>query len=1848
MSDERKKALSSKRRRRGVVRASLTHLDRRVHDLNQEESAHGARLAAEQLLVKLKNLDTEFRTYHFDVIDLIDEDESDSLADEQAILDEHDRKVEALTIRLQQVASGATTTSMDTVETASEPDGHRYLTRRLTHVRSNLQVMIDAIESTHDDTTIDDCLLHQYDQRLNNLETELSGISRDILTLDGDVSQLMEDCSQLDKALFDSRVKIRRLLQNLVKPTSSMEEGVKLPKIEVPTFDGNLVNWISFWEQFSISIHEKCKLTNAEKLTYLRHALKDGSAKQLVEGLSASGDQYEEAIDCLRKRFDRPRLLHQTHVRAILEAPSLREGKGKELRRLHDTVNQHLRALKAMNYDPPEHFITSMLELKLDQDTMFEWQRHTQSSTSVPPVSALLEFIDLRAQASESAPFELNKKHYGEKQMPRKFHGPRSVTSFTTVVEEMCVLCKTTRHSLYSCPKFKSLPHDQMLTIIKNNGYCMNCLKPGHFLKHCTSTHRCRRCQKPHHTLLHVEFKADRSIPNSFVPAASPEQSSIAESIVTPVTSHVVHACPKPNRQILLMTSRVLVTTHDGLTTQARALLDSASSSSFISDRLAQHLKLPRNYRTAQIFGIGGLSHKSLSQSVVHFNVAPRWSSTKQFQVEAIVLPKVTADLPLRPVAFDDHWQHLSGLCLADPDFGTPSNIDILLGIETFTDVLLHGRRCGPPGSPTGLETCFGWVLAGSVKNQQGLPHIISNHVSVHAVSGDELLQKFWEIEELKQNLPSLSLEERAVVSHFHKHHSRNDEGRFVVPLPRSDKAKPLGESRSIAVRRFLALERSLKSKKQFEGLDEVIKEYFRLSHAEEVPLADLHKPREDVFYLPVQAVVKESSSTTKIRAVFDASSKSSSGASLNDTLLVGPTVHSPLVDVLLRFRLHRVALTTDVSQMYRAIVIPEADRDLHRFVWRSSTEEQLRDYRMTRVTFGVASSSFAANMSVKQNAIDHVEKYPLAAAAVHSSFYVDDGLLGADSVEEAIEFQQQIQNLFKEAGFLLHKWKSSEPATLQHLPDHLLDLQAAHTIPECDGFAKTLGIEWSTNLDCFRLTIQKFPELKTVTKRALVGDVAKTYDVLGWFSPAIVKIKVLLQRLWEARIGWDDPVPLIIKEAWEKWRKELPLLQRRLLPRCHYPKDVRIVHTQLHGFSDASEAAYAGVVYVRTMDLAGESHVSLVMAKTKVAPLKRQSIPRLELCGANLLASLLHHVQAIFNIPNESVFAWTDSTVVLGWLSGSPRRFKTFVGNRVSNIMQHVPPNCWRHVCGIDNPADCASRGVFPSELLDHKLWWNGPQFLSQAQTHWPKQPKLMPKPDSTEEKNVDVSLISILDSQSHLPILNKYSNFTILKRITAWVLRFVNNCRTTSRKFCYLSIEEMAKAERYWMAVAQQSRFAEEIVCLQKNEELPRKTALLFLRPFIDLHGLLRVGGREGLSKSPYSCRHPVILPREHGVTKLLVQSEHLRLLHAGPTLMLGSLSRNYYILGSRRMVRSITRACVVCRRTSSKPKSQLMGQLPADRLIPGAVFGRIGVDYAGPVMVRSGSVRKPTFTKAYVCVFVCLAVKAVHLELVSDLTTEAFIGTLRRFVARRGKPNIIWSDNGTNFVGAARELKDCYAFANDKDTQHAVSQFCLCHGIQWKFIPERAPHFGGLWEASVKSMKSHLRKIVGNAKLNFEELTTVLTQVESCLNSRPICPLPDSDDGFEALTPGHFLIGRPLESIPDPLVDIYHPNSLLKRWRLCQLIARHFWQRWSMDYLSHLKKSTKWQVPIRNFKPGDLVCIHEHTLVPTMWPLARVLAVHPGQDGLVRVVTLKTAKGTFRRPIAKVALILPNSEN
>lgn len=451
----------------------------------------------------------------------------------------------------------------------------------------------------------------------------------------------------------------------------------------------------------------------------------------------------------------------------------------------------------------------------------------------------------------------------------------------------------------------------------------------------------------------------------------------------------------------------------------------------------------------------------------------------------------------------------------------------------------------------------------------------------------------------------------------------------------------------------------------------------------------------------------------------------------------------------------------------------------------------------------------------------------------------------------------------------------------------------------------------------------------------------------------------------------------------------------------------------------------------------------------------------------------------------------------------------------------------------------------------------------------------------------------------------------------------------------------EELDKAMLFWVRTIQQHEFFGEINALQEQKPIPRNSQILSLNPFIDADGLLRVGGRIHKAPTNYNLRHPVLLPRHSHLTKLIIDDIHMRHYHAGPQLVQSLICQKFWIIRARDAIRHQIRKCVTCVKQRASTMQQQMANLPESRVTPSRPFTRCGVDYAGPFLLKPMLSRSKTTIKSYLCLFVCFSTRALHLELVSSLSTEAFIAALRRFVARRGKPSDIFSDCGTNFIGADRQLRELVALYSNPSHNSQVSDQLSQDGIKWHFNPPGAPSFGGLWEAGVKSVKFHLRRIIGSNRLNFEEMTTIITQVEAVLNSRPITALSSDPSDMTALTPGHFLIGGPLVAAPDQdLTD--EKFSRLNRWQMLQQMYQSFWKRWYREFLTRMQQRPKWMEPQPQIQVDDLVIIKEDNLPPLQWKLGRVQDVHPGDDGIVRVVTLRTKDGNLKRPILKLCLL------
>ncbi|XP_073980363.1 uncharacterized protein [Rhodnius prolixus] len=1601
------------------------------------------------------------------------------------------------------------------------------------------------------------------------------------------------------------------------------------PKINLPTFDGNQAEWPLFRDTFTALIHSDASLSGIEKFLFLISCLK-GPALTLIKGIDIEEANYSQAWHLLNATYNDKRRLANKYLKTVLDyTPLKNKPTSNSIKHLLTTVVECIDSFRKLKIPQADDYLLFYLVLRcLDKGTRTAFETQ-YARTEFPTYQNLIDFIRIEWRSSE-----LTNEDSGPPSNPlRASHPPtngRGGTSHASLLVDnkvvgnpplqrkktypdsskaariSCPVCKSA-HGLYQCDPFRKASPSERIKLLKDWKGCTNCLSAKHGKDTCSSQRRCQLCAKMHHTWLHL--------------SQPPTQPTPSASSTVPSTSGITLGTQNIHTEVLLGTAVIEVQSAQGSYQRVRAILDNGSQHSFMTLDCATRLGLiPQPYAQC----ISGIGQAPLSGIVgkltCHIRSALYSDLRADFAPEVIVVTRITGPLPHKQLP-SELLNLYRSYVLADEEFWKPAPIEFLLGGDLFYDIIKGKPLTLGPDSPKLLPTIFGFVAAGPTKTST-LCQESSTLLAPSTSDMENIMARFWEVEELPK-ARIVSEEENACESHFISTHSRTPEGRYIVSLPFKDSICNLDNPRQQALTRFFnleaKLERNASLKEQYHAF---MMGYLTLGHMKVAP------SDTSLYTIPHHAVYKEQNGQMKLRVVFDASC-STRGGSLNDHLFAGPKLQLDIGDVITSLRVHQFVFIADIVKMYRQILLDPSDRKYQHILWRFNPDEPLQEYELCTVTYGEKASAFLAQRTLKQLVHDEGDSYPLASRALLEDIYVDDIATGASTIEGVMRLKEELVTLLGKGGFHLSKWASNSLDLLHTLrEDEIGDPCIA--LSDDSHAIKILGIQWSPSEDVLSYQI-RIPPLK-LTKRAILSAIARIYDPLGYLAPAIFFAKTLLQDLWVAKIGWDEVGPSQIVNKWQLFVDQLSCLSEIKLRR-HFTSPNATLHL-IVGFSDASQRGYSAVLYLLAT-LPEGVQASLLKAKTKLAPIKPTTIPRLELCGALLLSKLFHSCQGLVTRLGirESIF-FTDSQVVLGWLSTPPELLNTYVAHRIVAILDNTQRNQWKYVPSQENPADCASRGTLPGELLHHPLWWAGPSWLRTIPSNWlePIAPHDQPLP---ELKLKNITALNTTSDSDAFDWIERFSTYPKLVRSTAYVLRFINKLQHRALPIGPISLPEYRKAGKLLVKLAQRCyvTFDGKVVNLR---------SLSSLRPFIDQEGLLRVGGRLEHSRLPYDAKHPYIIPSKSHLTQLLIDHYHLTYLHAGSTALQAMLQTRYWIPGARGIIRRRVFHCVTCYKTTRAPQAPLTGNLPSSRLEEGQVFALVGVDFGGPFYIRESLRRKAALGKAYLCLFVCMSTKAVHLELVSKCTTDAFLAALERFVSRRGKPAHIYSDCGTNFIGSAHRLRKLMVLLRSAQAQERITQYTVPQEIEWSFNPPSAPHFGGLWEAGIKSCKTILHKVIGENALTYEELATLFCRIEGILNSRPLIPMGSDPDNIACLTPGHFLIGRSITALPEE----HSPGStrLSQRWQLIQDKTQHFWNRWRMEYLHFLQQRQKWLKSTPNILVGDLVILKEPNSPQKSWPLARVTETHPGSDGIVRVVTIRTKTGTYKRPVAKLVPLAP----
>lgn len=1063
------------------------------------------------------------------------------------------------------------------------------------------------------------------------------------------------------------------------------------------------------------------------------------------------------------------------------------------------------------------------------------------------------------------------------------------------------------------------------------------------------------------------------------------------------------------------------------------------------------------------------------SRGIVSFKIQSLVNKSFIRPVAAYILDLISSNRPVK--SFHLSKQIKDSLCLADPAFKTSSQIDLLLGGDI--DSAIHKSGSFKTDNMVFKDTELGWVASGSIPlsncyltSAVDASKVQNENLQLIFKSLDSAITNFWTIEELPFKR-SLTEEERLCEEIYEKTTIRLPTGKYSVCLPFKNRVQGFSNMRRVAISRFNFLERRLSKNEDLrKQYIDCLQEYIELGHMSEVDPTHFL----DGYYIPHHCVIKASSSTTKLRVVFDASAKDSDLQSLNDNILNGPRLQPELLDHLLRFRLFKVAFTSDVAKMYRQILVNPNDRRFQLILWRTEPTSELKTFALNTVTFGTTSAPYLAVKTLIRLSEDEKVSYPKGAECLRNGFYVDDCIYGADTVAEALEIQNQTRMILRSAGFHLRKWSSNCEELLSSVPESDRETKTLLNF-DLKSSVKTLGVQWSPKNDDFHYQIQ-FNDASTFTKRSVLSEVAKLFDPLGWISPCIIKAKILIQRLWSESFEWDRPLSSELNQEWLLIREGLQNLSQTIkIPR--WLGTQAISEIEIHGFSDASQSAYAGAVYIKSK-IGNDIFVNLLYSKTKVAPLKKISIPRLELMGALLLARMISHLKSVIGFQNKSIFYWSDSQITLAWIKSSHKR-TVFVANRVTEIQSLTCAKDWRYVETKKNPADYGTRGVLGPDLIDSNLWCHGPDFIKtfEEASHkdMAKEVALPEEDNKRKAREKPASIISTFFSNRRSKIheiasnvmkfslesLNKFSTLSKLVRVVAYCLRFK---KANRRNHAFIDPLEYERALLVVCRMVQDEVYYDEVTDIQ-SDGISTKSSIYSLCPFINQDdGLLRVSGRlKHATHLNYDQKHPVILPYNHIVSKLIVRHAHTSTMHGTEQQTFMLISQRFHIIRCKSLIKFVSNRCIKCFRNKCATQQQLMGQLPTNRVTPNRPFLNCGVDYAGPFEIKKFRGRCKTFYKSYFALFVCFSTKAVHLEVVIDLSSAAFIAAYRRFISRRGLVKNLYSDCGTNFIGSEKTVTRSMSIV-EKQWNESIAGELAAFQTTWHYNPPGSPHFGGLW--------------------------------------------------------------------------------------------------------------------------------------------------------------------------------------
>ena len=1326
---------------------------------------------------------------------------------------------------------------------------------------------------------------------------------------------------------------------------------------------------------------------------------------------------------------------------------------------------------------------------------------------------------------------------------------------------------------------------NERYNVAKEKNLCFSCLGDSHPAKDCPRKRKCGidDCDKTHNKFLHyAKKKTEKTKP-------------LGQTEETNLTSNV------DSVRGLMQIARVRIFGRNGQIEDTLACCDTGSTQTWVDEELLKKLDLHGETISLNVTGIHGT--QAISSQVIQATIGPAncvKNKSKTLRVHSQKNLEVGKSV-YNVQEMKETYPYLKCVGFKQIDL---KKVPIILGQNAYELIRPLEYKNGGENKPWAVRLPLGWTISGPVPVNE-----LRLSAACHVANEDDLqlaevVKKWWDMESYGTLMVAdKRTKEDKLASEILNSTIKFNGDRYEVGLLWNGEQTALSNNFSSALGQLRGLKRrldadeSLKLRYSDTIASDLKKGYVSVLSTDELA-ATTNQP---VWYVPHHPVLNPHK-PDKVRRVCNAASKFR-GYSLNDMLLAGPDLLANLMGILARFREQKYALSADIEEMFLQVEVKPEDRQYLRFLWFDE-KDRIITYQYNRHIFGAKSSPTCANFALQKCATDNASGLERASQIACHNFYMDDLLVSLSSQQEAATLKNDLTALLRKGGFKLTKWATNFEENEVH-----------------DKALTILGLEWNNNNDTLKVCRGMEFELETRwTQRKVLSVVSSVFDPLGFLAPFVIRGRIILKEIWQTRgQQWDSYIEDNLNDQFSDWISELNAGKAYDVQRWYHTSSSSL-RNELHVFGDASEDAFCAVAYVVTEDVNHQRNVSFIMGKARVAPVKHHTIPKLELMAAITGNRLKEAIIKEHSIHFHKVYMWSDSTTVVQWIRSSNEKQPTFVANRVAEILDSTTVDEWHHVAGAKNPADLGTRGLNFDAVVSSN-WIRGPDWLKKS---------IVLEEDNQNPAGQDMD-VQVFVAEETVSVIDweRFSQFSRIRRTIAWILR-VNH-----RELQVTDLLE--EAERVIWKLIQRETYAKELKDLKSERPVSSSSKIVSLSPFLDSQGVIRAKGRLRNANLTFEAKHPIILPSKHRAVELYLNYQHKIMHHEGVEYIRNEIQKRFWIFGVRNALRAVKHNCVKCRLFSSSKPPQ-MSDLPVDRVASEVrPFTNTGVDYFGPFEVKM--FRRTV--KKWVCLFTCLSVRAVHLELVGSLDTSACMDAIHRFIARRGQPKTILSDNGTNFVGAAREFKEAFQDLNSIEMTTRLAE----KGIKWSFNPPAAPHFGGVWERLVRSCKKALYNVLGKQKLTEDRLRTVLCVVEQIVNNRPLTDVSGDVTDLQPLTPNHFLMGQISVNWPSSLFSGTEA-SYRKLFRDQSSILIAVWNRWMSEYLPSLQQRTKWaREEINEPKKGDLVWIVDKTTHPFNYPLGRIEELHLSDDQIARSATVRTVKGFFKRPIIK--LIPVNSD-